>query len=403
MISVGIDVSKGHSAVCILKPGGEVVKSPFDIQHTLDEVTSLVNLIKSFDEEVRVVLETTGHYHWPVTAVLIKNDIFVCQVNSLRMKRFCSQSIRRAKTDKIDSIKIASYGIAYWNELEKMNSVNDIYSELRMLSRQYHFTVSLMIKAKVNLTTLLDKVMPGIKDIIADYNNGNKLCDFVTRYYHFDHIKKMGKRFETDYRRWAKKKGYRKYERQLEKIISLVQNGIPTLPDSISTKIIVQEAVRALREIQISRDIILAQMQDLAKTLPEYSLVREMNGIAEVLAPRLIAEIGDIRHFKSKHSLIAYAGIDAPPFQSGSFTGTNRHISKRGNKYLRKTGFELMQCLLMHKFEGDPVYDFIQKKRAEGKSSKVAMIAGLNKFLRIYYGKVTELYNTIDLDLDLAA
>ena len=93
MISVGIDVSKGHSTVCMLKPGGEVVRAPFDIQHTLDEVTSLVNIIKSFDEEVRVVLETTGHYHWPLTTVLIKNDIFVCQVNSLRMKRFCSQSI----------------------------------------------------------------------------------------------------------------------------------------------------------------------------------------------------------------------------------------------------------------------------------------------------------------------
>jgi transposase len=245
--------------------------------------------------------------------------------------------------------------------------------------------------------------MPGIKDIVFDVRKHNRLNDFVMRYYHFDHIKEMGKRFNTDFCKWAIKQGYRQPERQLEKILSLVQNGIPTLPNTTSTKIIVQEAVRALREIETSRDIILAQMQDIAKTLPEYSLVREMNGIAEVLAPRLIAEIGDIRHFKSKHSLIAYAGIDAPTFQSGSFTGKNRHISKRGNKYLRKTAFELMQCLIMHKFEGDPVYDFIQKKRSEGKSSKVAMIAGLNKFLRIYYCKVTELYNTIDLDLDLAA
>jgi transposase len=312
------------------------------------------------------------------------------------MKRFCSQSIRRAKTDKIDSTKIASYGIAYWDELERMIPVNDIYSELRTLSRQYHFKMSLSIKAKVNLTTLLDRVMPGIKDIIVDYNNGNKLCDFVMRYYHFDHIKRMGKRFETDYRRWAKKKGYRKYERQLEKILSLVQNGIPTLPNTTSTKIIVQEAVRALREIETSRDIILAQMQALAKTLPEYSLVRELNGIADVLAPRIIAEIGDVRRFKNKHSLIAYAGIDAPPFQSGSFTGTERHISKRGNKYLRKTGFEIMQGLVMHKPEGDPVYDFIIKKRNEGKCGKEAMIAGLNKFLRIYYGKVSELYRNIE-------
>ena len=31
---------------------------------------------------------------------------------------------------------------------------------------------------------------------------------------------------------------------------------------------------------------------------------------------------------------------------------------------------------------------------------KEAMIAGLNKFLRIYYGKVTELYNSIDEQLN---
>jgi len=400
MISVGIDVSKGHSTVCMLKPGGEVVKPPFEMQHTLEEVISLVNIIKGFDEDVRVVLETTGHYHWPVTTVLLKNDVFVCEVNSLRMKRFCNQSIRRAKTDKIDSVKIASYGIAYWHELERMKPANDNYAELRMLSRQYHSTVSLMIKGKVNLTTLLDRVMPGIKDIVFDVRKHNRLNDFVMRYYHFDHIKEMGKRFNTDFCKWAIKQGYRQPERQLEKILSLVQNGIPTLPNTTSTKIIVQEAVRALREIETSRDIILAQMQALAKTLPEYSLVRELNGIADVLAPRIIAEIGDVRRFKNKHSLIAYAGIDAPPFQSGSFTGTERHISKRGNKYLRKTGFEIMQGLVMHKPEGDPVYDFIIKKRNEGKCGKEAMIAGLNKFLRIYYGKVSELYRNIENQSD---
>ena len=34
MISVGIDVSKGKSTVCILKPCGEIVSSPFDVEHT---------------------------------------------------------------------------------------------------------------------------------------------------------------------------------------------------------------------------------------------------------------------------------------------------------------------------------------------------------------------------------
>lgn len=253
-----------------------------------------------------------------------------------------------------------------------------------------------MIKAKVHLTTLLDRVMPGIKDIMDDSKGHHRLTDFVKRYYHFEHIKEMGKRFNTDFCKWAKKQGYRQYERLLERILDLVQNGIPVLPNTISTKITVQEAVRVLQEIEASRNIILSQMQALAKTLPEYSVVREMNGIADVLAPRLIAEIGDIRRFKNKHSLIAYAGIDAPPYQSGQFCGTERHISKRGNKYLRKTGYELMQSLVMHKPEGDPVFEFIQKKRSEGKCGKEAMVAGLNKFLRVYYGKVSELYSSIN-------
>ena len=34
MISVGIDVSKGKSTICILKPYGEIVSSPFDVEHT---------------------------------------------------------------------------------------------------------------------------------------------------------------------------------------------------------------------------------------------------------------------------------------------------------------------------------------------------------------------------------
>lgn len=136
-------------------------------------------------------------------------------------------------------------------------------------------------------------------------------------------------------------------------------------------------------------------MQALAKTLLEYSLVREMPCIGDTLAPRLIAEIGDVRRFHSKRALIAYAGIDAPPYQSGKFCANNRHISKRGNRYLRKTGYEVMQSYVMHKPANDPIFTFIEKKRGEGKSGKLAMVAGLNKFLRVYYGKVTELYRSL--------
>ena len=41
MISVGIDVSKGKSTVCILKPYGEIVSKPFNITHTQKDLSEL--------------------------------------------------------------------------------------------------------------------------------------------------------------------------------------------------------------------------------------------------------------------------------------------------------------------------------------------------------------------------
>lgn len=394
MISVGIDVSKGKSTICILKPGGEVVKPPFEIDHTANELDSLVSLINAFEDETRVILEDTGHYHLPVASYLSSHGIFVCCVNALRMKKYCSQSIRRAKTDKIDAVRIASFGITYWDELVQAYDSSDTYDELRFLARQYYQITSILVKTKVNFSNLIDQVMPGISDILQNQKDNHKLTEFVSRYIHFKSILDMGeKKFTSDYCKWAKKKGYRCNERKAAEIFALAQNGIPTLPNSQPVKIAVSEAVKLIHSTEESRNTILAQMQDLCKTLPEYSVVKDMNCIGDVLAPRIIAEIGDVRRFKNKHSLIAYSGIDAPPYQSGTFNASERKISKRGNSYLRKTGYEIMQSLIKHKPADDPIYDFIQKKRSEGKCGKEAMIAGLNKFLRVYYGKVMEIYS----------
>ena len=393
MVSVGIDVSKGKSTVCFLKPGGEVVKTPYDIMHNKEDLAALVESINSFDDEVRIVLEDTGHYHYPVVKFLVDNGMFVSTVNALRMKKYCSQSIRKAKTDRIDAIRIASYGLTYWSELTPASPLGSVYKELQMLARQYHRTTSLLVKAKVDFSTILDQVMPGIQNLLQNVKENRKLTNFVLKYFHFENICSMGeKRFISNYCSWAKKQGYRGlHERKAKDIFALAQSGIPVLPNSNSTKIVVEEIIRVLHEIESSRMSILTQMTALAKTLPEFSLVHSFSCVGEVLAPMIIAEIGDVRRFKNKHSLIAYAGIDSPPYQSGTFIATERHISKRGNSYLRKVGFEIMQSLIKHQAIGDPVYEFIQKKSLEGKSYKEAMIAGLNKFLRIYYGKVKEL------------
>ena len=382
-----------------MKPCGEILESPFDIGHTADELDSLISLIKSFDEETRVVMEDTGHYHLPVATYLSSHNIFVCCVNALRMKKFCSQSIRRAKTDKIDSIKIASFGITYWNELVKAYPSNVIYDELKFLARQYYQVTGMLVKSKVNFSNLLDQVMPKINDVLSNQGENHKLTEFVSRYIHFQNILDMGEmKFTSDYCKWAKKKGYRLNERKAAEILALAQNGIPTLPNSQSVKIAVSEAVKLIHSIEESRNTILAQMQDLCNTLPEYSVVKEMDCIGDTLAPRIIAEIGDVRRFHSKKALVAFAGIDAPPYQSGQIDVRSRSISKRGSASLRRTLFLVMSVILQCAPIDEPVYQFMDKKRSEGKPYRVYMMASANKFLRIYYASVKAYLDSLEHD-----
>ena len=63
MNAVGIDISKGKCMVAILRPFGEVVASPFEIQHTAHELRRLVERLKSLDGETRIVMEHTGNYY----------------------------------------------------------------------------------------------------------------------------------------------------------------------------------------------------------------------------------------------------------------------------------------------------------------------------------------------------
>ena len=80
-------------------------------------------------------------------------------------------------------------------------------------------------------------------------------------------------------------------------------------------------------------------MQELAKMLLEYSTIRYMGGGGG------ISDIGDERRFHNGKALIAYTGIDPPPYESGQFARSKRWITKRGSPTIRKVGYEVMRVL----------------------------------------------------------
>ena len=399
MIGVGIDVAKTKSMVAILSDDGEVIKAPFEIANTESGLSLLCEIIKEIPDKVYCVVESTSVYHFPVVSYLQENDIFVSVINPLIIKKYASMDIRKVKTDRVDSLKLASYVIDNYRHLVNHSADSEVYCELRVLSRQYLHYVRILSNEKVNLTDILDRTLPGIKPLLKSTvrtTGKNKLCDFAEKFWHCDIITSMSEsKFVSEYIKWAKKKGYHPNETKAKSLYANALECIPTLPSkSTSTKMLVLEAAKAVSNVETTLATILSQMSELAKSLPEFSTVRAMSGVGDVLAPRIIAEIGDVRRFHSASALIAYAGIDTPPYESGDFRASNRKITKRGSASLRKTGYEIIQALKVVQPQNDnAVYQYLIKKESEGKALKVAKIAALNKFLRIYYSRVKEVYS----------
>ena len=109
MNSVGIDVSKGKSTICV-KCVREEALSPFDVNHTASELSELARLLKSLDGEIRVVMEATGNYHLPIASPLHSAGIFVSVVNPVLIHEYGNNSLRPAKTDRKDAEKLAALG-----------------------------------------------------------------------------------------------------------------------------------------------------------------------------------------------------------------------------------------------------------------------------------------------------
>ena len=396
MIAVGIDVSKSKSTVAILNGDGSIRAKPFNVRHTADELLALVNYIKGTSEVPTILMEPTSHYHYPLLKAFRDANLPVCLINPYQMKKYGDTALRKAKTDKRDSIRIAQYALEKSYSLIPYTPSDQKYEDLRFLSRQYSQRISILTVNKVQLLALLDQTMPGITSLLPLKSRDPDNCvllRFIKRFKSFEMIRKMGKtRFLESFQLLVRKTKDRCAGTKGLRIYELALNSVTTRGDNPLMAMTQEQCVALISTSQKAADEINLQMRTIAETLPEYKVLRAMAGVGDRLGPVILAEIGDVRRFHSGKALNAYAGNDAPPYQSGQFESRNRHISKRGNPALRKACFEVMQALKLTKPQDDPVYLFLAKKEQEGKPYNVAKMAAVNKFLRIYYARVMELY-----------
>ena len=169
MNAVGIDVSKGKSTVAILRPGGEVVASPFEVSHNPRKLNELVSLIKSLNGDSKILMEYTGNYYLPVALFLQKSGLFVSVVNPILVKDYNNKSlsVRKGKTDKKDSLKLAAFALDRWHDLLLFSPQSDSRTLLKAFNRQYNQYNKLKVMLKNNLISVLDQTFPGANTLFS--------------------------------------------------------------------------------------------------------------------------------------------------------------------------------------------------------------------------------------------
>ena len=394
MNAVGIDISKGKSMVSVMRPLGEVVAKPFSVRHTGSELKELADYLKSLKGETRVIMEHTGRYYEPVAQFLHDAGLYVSAVNPKLIKDYGNNSLRKVKTDKADSRKIAKYGLDNWGELRQYASMDTIRYQLKTLNRQCNLYTKTKTMMKNNLIALLDQTYPGVNALFGSpvrEDGTQKWVDFAASFWHVDCVRNMSPAAFTErYRKWCKRHGYNFSSDRAAGIHAGAKDQIAVMPKDDLTKMLIRQAIVSLNAVSKTVEQMKAEMLQLAAQLPEYPVVMGMHSVGDSLGPQLMAEIGDVTRFARRSSITSFAGVDPGADQSGGHEAKSVPTSKSGPPELRKALFLVMDNLLKSMPQDDPVYRFMDKKRAEGKPYLVYMTAGANKFLRIYYGKVKE-------------
>ena len=185
MNAAGIDVSSRKSTVAVLRPFGEVVKLPFDVRHSAEDLAALAEQLKSIEGETRVVMEHTGRYYGSIAKVLHEAGLYVSYVSAvspLLIKEYGNNSLHKVKTDKADAMKIAKYALDNWAELRDYTPMDTIRYDLKTLNRQFQLASKQKIATANNLIALQEQSFPGIRKLFDSpvrSNDTQKWVDFT--------------------------------------------------------------------------------------------------------------------------------------------------------------------------------------------------------------------------------
>ncbi len=378
---LAIDVAKGKSMVALISSSGEVLIEPYEINHSINDFTNLLNRINKLQlENISVIMESTGIYHRPVERFFLENNFNVYTINALYSKMY-KRNLRKTKTDKLDCISLSE--LFFTNDFKQYIKPDDLYLNMNALSRQYFALDELCSNIKNRYKNFIYLCFPEYELIFKKEAIYSDIAlNFIEKYPHADIISNT--RIDC-LQNFFKNNNYRRWNSKANIIKEYAKDSYPSVNKNNELVWNLSQMAKLINNYQNEINLIKEKLIIYGKQSQYFEPINSIFGIGELTASLIIAELGYINRFNNIKELTAYCGLDPSIKQSGKSIDIKGPISKSGNKYMRKLLF--VSCLNIIRLSSkchvqNDIEIYYRKKRNEGKHHYAAIIACTTKLLR---------------------
>ena len=386
---IAFDVSMGKSTMVIYNSSQCCIYEG-ELEHTaagfawLKEQIEVV--IKKAGQKPEIVFEATGVYSMGIEHFLQEEDYSYTRLNPLHAKlQMMTGSMRRNKTDISDAHELAK---SHFRVERYETFVQDGYfDQMRALGRYYDDLEQEIQQYSSRLHSFLQLSFPSLE---KTFSKGSlHFLKIVQLYPHPDTLRNTSLEELRDIVKITSLKNIslQKAEEKAGLIITAAHSTYSAIKANDVRCQHLRECARRIEELKQQKKEVIKQMVQLSEERTDFQVLQSFPGIGETTAVRLIGEVGDIRRFKNNKQINAYAGIDIQRHQSGNIEYRDR-INKRGNRRLRKIlYFMIFSMISLRKTTNNTIVEYYDrlKKQPQSKPHKVAMIACVNKFLKVAF------------------
>mgnify|MGYP000844164248 CR=1 FL=1 len=378
MLYVGIDVAKAKHDCCIMDSDGVVHCPNYTFSNSRQGFNDFIALVKKCNgnnlNNVKVGLESTGHYSHNLIAFLKQSKLYVTVFNPLQVDLYHKAvTLRKTKTDKCDAKFICEMLFSDRNKSYQEQSYQ--ISELKSLSRHRFRLVGYRSKLKISVTRIFDLVFPELSSVVWSVNQNSVYALALE----LPNTKAISQCNITRLTNLLIKTSYGKYRK--EKALEIKQLATSSIgSNSPSLAFELQQTIRLVQNV--SSEIELLEQQIKSLMLEIDSPVMTIPGISFVLGAIIISEIGDISNFENPSKLLAFAGCEPSTYQSGKYLANITPMVKRGSKYLR---YALLTATRLVSIKCPVIKNFLNLKVSQGKHYFVALSHAARKLVRIIF------------------